>query len=191
MAVIWGCSRTRAGAVPFAVGSYIAAAYWFTSSTSFANPAVTLARAFSNTFSGIRPADAPAFIAAQLTGAIAATLLFRWLVPSLPETAEDILMPHSSTHSAKTYLFAWVHNAGRSQIAAALFNVYADPSQCRGISAGTQPASHVHLEVVEAMREIGIDLSSSKPQKLTSGLAQTASVLVTMGCGDACPFVPG
>jgi glycerol uptake facilitator-like aquaporin len=80
-AVIWGCSRSRAGAVPFAVGAYITAAYWFTSSTSFANPAVTLARAASNTFAGIRPLDAPGFIVAQLCGAAAATAIFRWLVP--------------------------------------------------------------------------------------------------------------
>ena len=78
LSVIWGCSRTRPTAVAFAVGAYIAAAYWFTASTSFANPAVTLARAASDTFAGIRPADAPGFIVAQLTGAIAATLLFRW-----------------------------------------------------------------------------------------------------------------
>jgi glycerol uptake facilitator-like aquaporin len=81
LVVIWGCSRTRPGAVPFAVGAYITAAYWFTSSTSFANPAVTLARAASDTFAGIRPADAPGFIVAQLLGAALATLLFRWLVP--------------------------------------------------------------------------------------------------------------
>jgi arsenate reductase len=111
-------------------------------------------------------------------------------VPSLPKTAEEILMPHGS-QQVKTYLFACVHNAGRSQMAAALFNIYADQSQCRGISAGTQPANRVHPEVVETMHEIGIDLGSSKPQKLTPELAQTASVLVTMGCGDACPFVPG
>ena len=190
MAVIWGCSRLRANAVPLAVGAYITAAYWFTSSTSFANPAVTLARAVSDTFSGIRPADAPAFIGAQLIGAIAATFLFRWLVPSLPKIAEEILMRHGS-QQVKTFLFACVHNAGRSQMAAALFNIYADRSQCRGISAGTQRAKRVHPEVVEAIREIGIDLSYSKPQKLTPELAQTASVLVTMGCGDACPFVPG
>lgn len=155
------------------------------------DPAVTLARAVSNTFSGIRPADVPAFLAAQIAGAFAATLLFRWLVPSLPETAEDILMPHGSDQHIKTYLFACVHNAGRSQMAAALFNAYADQSQCRAISAGTQPAGRLHPEVVETMREIGIDLSSCKPQKLTAGLAETASVLVTMGCGDTCPFVPG
>jgi glycerol uptake facilitator-like aquaporin len=79
--VIWGCGRHRPTAVPFAAGAYITAAYWFTASTSFANPAVTLARSMSNTFSGIRPADAPGFIAAQLAGAAAATLLFRWPHP--------------------------------------------------------------------------------------------------------------
>jgi glycerol uptake facilitator-like aquaporin len=81
LAVIWGCARRRAAVVPFAVGAYITAAYWFTSSTSFANPAVTLARTMSNTFAGIRPADAPGFIVAQFLGAAAATLVFRWLVP--------------------------------------------------------------------------------------------------------------
>ena len=87
LAVIWGCVRRKPAAVPFAVGAYITAAYWFTSSTSFANPAVTLARAASNTFAGIRPIDAPGFVVAQLAGAAAATLLFRWLAPSLAEAA--------------------------------------------------------------------------------------------------------
>jgi glycerol uptake facilitator-like aquaporin len=81
LATIWGCARSRPAVVPFAVGSYITAAYWFTSSTSFANPAVTLARAASNTFAGIRPADTPGFILVQLFGAAAATVLFSWLVP--------------------------------------------------------------------------------------------------------------
>ena len=81
LAVIWGCSRTRPAAVPFAVGAYITAAYWFTASTSFANPAVTVARSLTNTFAGVRPHDVPAFIAAQLAGAFGATLLFRWLTP--------------------------------------------------------------------------------------------------------------
>jgi glycerol uptake facilitator-like aquaporin len=94
LAVIWGCSRARPGVIPFAVGAYITAAYWFTASTSFANPAVTLARSFSNTFAGIRPSDAPGFIAMQLIGALAATGLFRWLSPTLPETAEEILVPN-------------------------------------------------------------------------------------------------
>src|SRR5579863_3264744 len=93
LSVIWGCSRLRSGAVPFAVASYVTAAYWFTASTCFANPAVTLARSLSDTFAGIRPSDVPLFILAQLTGALAATLLFRWLVPDLPARADEVLMP--------------------------------------------------------------------------------------------------
>jgi glycerol uptake facilitator-like aquaporin len=88
LSVIWGSARRRPGLVPFAVGAYITAAYWFTSSTSFANPAVTLARAASDTFAGIRPTDAPGFIAAQVAGAAAATALFRWLVPALPQVVD-------------------------------------------------------------------------------------------------------
>ena len=94
LAVIWGCVRFRSRAVPFAVAAYIAAAYWFTSSTSFANPAVTLARSMSDTFVGIRPVDAPGFIVAQVAGATAATLLFRWFVPTLPKNAEAVILPH-------------------------------------------------------------------------------------------------
>jgi glycerol uptake facilitator-like aquaporin len=96
MSVIWGCSRVRTASVPYAVGCYITAAYWFTASTSFANPAVTIARALSDTFAGIRPADAPLFIVAQLAGAFAATLLFRWLVPNLSAYAGELLVPHAS-----------------------------------------------------------------------------------------------
>jgi glycerol uptake facilitator-like aquaporin len=95
LSVIWGCSRRRSDAVPFAVAAYIAAAYWFTASTSFANPAVTLTRALTDTFAGIRPADVPGFILAQLAGAAAATLLFRWLVPALPQSADRVVMPRS------------------------------------------------------------------------------------------------
>jgi glycerol uptake facilitator-like aquaporin len=96
LAVIWGVARRRSAAVPFAVAAYITAAYWFTSSTSFANPAVTLARSASDTFAGIRPVDAPAFIVAQLLGAAAATLLFRWLVPGLPAVAPDVVVPQEA-----------------------------------------------------------------------------------------------
>jgi glycerol uptake facilitator-like aquaporin len=92
LATIWGCARTRPTAVPFAVGAYITAAYWFTASTSFANPAVTLARSLSNTFAGVRPVDVPGFIAAQLAGAFGATLLFRWLVPRMSEEKPSILV---------------------------------------------------------------------------------------------------
>jgi glycerol uptake facilitator-like aquaporin len=193
MAVIWGCSKSRANMVPFAVAAYITAAYWFTASTSFANPAVTLARAFSNTFSGIRLQDAPAFIAAQFAGALTATALFRWLLPVSSAQAEKVLMSHpteSKEAKMKTYVFACVHNAGRSQMAAALFNLYAKPG-CRAVSAGTAPAKQVHPEVIGVMQEIGIDLSAAKPRRLTEELTSAADVLVTMGCGEACPFVPG
>ncbi len=95
LCVIWGCSRKRPTAVPFAVGAYITAAYWFTASTSFANPAVTLARSATDTFSGIRPTDVPAFLLAQFAGAAVATLLFRWLIPDLSTMAREVVVPHS------------------------------------------------------------------------------------------------
>jgi glycerol uptake facilitator-like aquaporin len=96
LSIIWGCARLRSSAVPFAVGAYITGAYWFTASTSFANPAVTLARSLTATFAGIRPADAPGFIVMQLAGAAAATLLFRWLIPSLPQDANAVVVPQAS-----------------------------------------------------------------------------------------------
>jgi len=91
----------------------------------------------------------------------------------------------------QTVIFACVHNAGRSQMAAAFFNALVDPRKARGVSAGTQPGTRVHPEVLEAMNEVGIDLSHAKPQLLTDELATGASHLITMGCGDACPVVPG
>lgn len=94
LSVIWGCVRMKSSAVPFAVGAYITAAYWFTASTSFANPAVTLARAASDTFAGIRLADVAGFVIVQLLGAGCATALFRWLIPTLPEVADEVLVPH-------------------------------------------------------------------------------------------------
>ncbi|MBV9712327.1 MAG: aquaporin family protein [Ktedonobacteraceae bacterium] len=100
LCVIWGCARLRSSAVPFAVGAYITGAYWFTASTSFANPAVTLARAASDSFAGIRPGDTPGFIIAQLAGAAAATVLFRWLVPSLATDAASVVVSHSPKQKA-------------------------------------------------------------------------------------------
>lgn len=90
-----------------------------------------------------------------------------------------------------TVIFACVHNAGRSQMAAAFFNQLADPSLARAASAGTRPGTHVHPEVVAVMREVGIDLAQARPRKLTIDLASTANWLITMGCGDECPVVPG
>ncbi|MGI8786503.1 MAG: MIP/aquaporin family protein [Pyrinomonadaceae bacterium] len=102
LAVIWGCSRLRSSiAAPFAVAAYITAAYWFTASTSFANPAVVLARSMSDTFAGIRPTDAPAFIAAQFLGAFAATVLFRWLVPISKTDAQAVIVSHREKDGVK------------------------------------------------------------------------------------------
>ena len=91
----------------------------------------------------------------------------------------------------KTVLFACVHNAGRSQMAAAFFNALADPARATALCAGTNPGDHVHQEVVAVMREVGIDLSAARPTRLTDELARRAALLVTMGCGESCPFVPG
>jgi arsenate reductase len=89
-----------------------------------------------------------------------------------------------------TVIFACVHNAGRSQMAAAFFNQLADASKARAVSAGTEPGERVHPEVLAVMQEVGIDLSNAKPQKLTEDLAKNAHLLITMGCGDKCPYVP-
>ena len=91
----------------------------------------------------------------------------------------------------KTVLFACIHNAGRSQMAAALFNADADPAKARAVSAGTEPGPRVHPEVVEAMKELGIEMVGIRPRKLTDDLARQSSLLVTMGCGEACPHIPG
>lgn len=92
--VIWGCVRFKSPFTAFAVAGYIVAAYWFTASTSFANPAVTLARSLSDTFAGIRPLDVPGFIVAQFVGALSATALFNWFAPISSEQAEELLLPH-------------------------------------------------------------------------------------------------
>jgi arsenate reductase len=91
----------------------------------------------------------------------------------------------------KTIIFACVHSAGRSQMAAAWFNALADTTKARALAAGTSPGERVHPEVVDAMREVGIDLTGERPRKLTEALASAASMLVTMGCGEQCPVVPG
>jgi glycerol uptake facilitator-like aquaporin len=101
LAVIWGCTRFRPNAVAVAVGSYITAAYWFTASTSFANPAVTIARCMSDTFAGIRPADVPWFLVAQVGGAFAATLLFRWLSPDLSVESKNVVVAHGNSLASR------------------------------------------------------------------------------------------
>lgn len=91
----------------------------------------------------------------------------------------------------KNVIFACIHNAGRSQMAAAWFNALADKNKAQAVSAGTQPGTRVHPEVLQAMREVGIDLEGATPRKLTDDLAKDAAILITMGCGEQCPHVPG
>ncbi len=172
------------------------------SSTSFANPAITVGRIFSNTFAGIAPASAPAFVAGAARGGLAAVVLVRTLYPDVtPADAAQVMLPHNGARLAApstprsaaemaNVLFVCLHNAGRSQMSQALFD-RAAAGRHAARSAGTEPAEHVHPAVVEAMHELGTDLSDRTPQLLTDELAQWADVVVTMGCGDACPYIPG
>jgi len=108
-----------------------------------------------------------------------------------PRSRNHVCLPPSVLPiPMKTYIFACIHNAGRSQMAAAFFNQLADSTQARALSAGTNPGPHVHPIVVDAMREAGIDLSAAHPQLLTDDLVRDATLLITMGCGEACPYIP-
>jgi arsenate reductase len=108
-----------------------------------------------------------------------------------PDVLRRLVIERPRSSRMETVIFACVHNAGRSQMAAAFFNALAAPERAQATSAGTQPADHIHPIVVDVMAESGIDLSASKPRRLTDDLARGGSLLVTMGCGDQCPFVPG
>jgi arsenate reductase (thioredoxin) len=199
--VIFGTIRSgRTDAVAYAVGGYITAAYWFTSSTSFANPAVTMARMFSDTFAGIAPASVSLFVLMQLLGGAVAVGLVRMLYPdprSWPRTSPTPRRqrrsptPKGTTVADKpTVLFVCVHNAGRSQMSAALLDHHAHGSVTVR-SAGSEPRDRINPAVVEVMTELGLDLSKEFPKPLTEESVQAADVVVTMGCGDACPFYPG
>jgi arsenate reductase len=180
--VIFALVRSgRVHLAPAAVGAYIGAAYWFTSSTSFANPAVTIGRAFTDTFAGIAPGSVPGYVVAQLVGVPVAVGL---VVVLYPPSQGD---PMSDKPSV---LFVCVHNAGRSQMAAGwLRHLAGDAVEVR--SAGSEPADQVNPAAVEAMREVGIDITGRPPKLLDRETAQASDVIITMGCGDACPIFPG
>jgi arsenate reductase len=263
LTVIYGVSHAgRAEAVAPAVAGYIGAAYWFTSSTSFANPAVTIARTLTDTYAGIAPASAPLFIVAQLAGAVlavaAASVLFpdprrsrRTSMPDLESlspdqrlalrtAAENLREDYEATFSIETIqlvletsydqfagraypthflpllaerftrqrlvalakvdgkgddglpvvLFLCVHNAGRSQMALGWFNHLA-AGRAVGWSGGSEPGSEVNPAAVAVMAEIGIDITGEYPKPWTDEIVRAADVVVTMGCGDACPYFPG
>ena len=179
----------RTAAIPVAVGAYIGAAYWFTSSTSFANPAVTVGRAFTDTFAGIAPGSVPAFVVAQLVGAGVGLALVR-LLPLTTDPERRHRAREEPRMTKPSVLFVCVHNAGRSQMAAGwLRQLAGDAIEVR--SAGTAPADEVNPAAVAAMAEVGIDIGAAQPAKLTDESAAVSDVIVTMGCGDECPYFPG
>ncbi|MGA3036783.1 MAG: aquaporin [Vulcanimicrobiaceae bacterium] len=168
-------SRVSRQWIPMTVGMYITAAYWFTSSTSFANPAVTLARTLSDSFAGIRPLDAPAFIAAQAVGAMLALALVTW------------------SNRMKSVLFVCIHNSARSQIAEAFVNERCG-GEIRAYSAGLE-AGRLNPVVVQAMREIGIDISGKSTKRIDDAdiLSRTYDNVVTVcdeASAEACPIFP-
>ena len=263
--VIHGCVRTgRGDVVAVAVGVWIGGAYWFTSSTSFANPAVTIARTLSDSFAGIAPSSAPMFILMQLVGASSAFVLIRFIYPSPASPWSDTPCPTSSTltldqqHALRTaatrlrgefdgvfstetierflqtsydqfagratvsqlpavdgrtlrpptppgpgpkvegastdgtpiVLFLCVHNAGRSQMALGWFNHLAG-DRAVAWSGGSEPGTEINPAAVAAMAEVGIDITAEFPKPWTEEIIRAADVVITMGCGDACPLYPG
>jgi arsenate reductase len=193
--VIFGLVRSRrASAAPFAVGAYIGGAYFFTSSTSFANPAVTIGRAFTDTFAGIAPSSVPGFIACQLIGLVFAVALVRALYPDT-DTEEAPLRDRNDDSAVArgrkpAVLFLCVHNAGRSQMAAGWLRHLAG-NGVEVFSGGSEPAATINPTAVDAMAEVGIDITGARPHRWTDDDVRVADVVVTMGCGDSCPFVPG
>jgi len=181
--VVFALTRTnRPILIAPAVGAYIGAAYWFTSSTSFANPAVTVGRMFTDTFAGIAPSSVPWFVAAQLLAGALALLLVLALYPRSKETTMSATTP--------SVMFACVHNAGRSQMALGFFRELAgDRAIVR--SGGSAPGEALNPVAVAVMAEIGIDISDEAPKAWTPVSLQASDVIVTMGCGDECPFYPG
>jgi len=192
--VIHGCVRTgRANVVAFAVGIWIGGAYWFTSSTSFANPAVTIARTLSDSFAGIDPGSAPMFVVMQLLGAAIASSLIRLLYPPSvnPERLRALARVEGHDQAeTPAVLFLCVHNAGRSQMAAGWLR-HLGGDGVVVYSGGSEPASAVNPAAIEAMAEVGIDIRRELPKPWTDDVVRAADVVVTMGCGDACPLYPG
>ncbi|HZZ01071.1 MAG TPA: aquaporin [Candidatus Baltobacteraceae bacterium] len=186
LSIVWGCSRSRSNLTAFAVAAYIVGAYWFTASTSFANPAVTIARSLSDTFAGIAPADIPGFIAAELGGALAATALFGWVTPQSTK--------RSSVDMKRSVLFVCVHNSARSQMAEAFLN-----AQCsddfRAESAGLEPGTLNSLAVA-AMSEAGFDISKNATKsafELFKDGRQYSYVITVCDetAAERCPVFPG
>jgi arsenate reductase len=213
VALIFALARTGRGLLTApAVGAYIGAAYWFTSSTSFANPAVTVGRMFSDTFAGIAPTSAPGFVAAQVVGAGLAIAFVGWLHPGVAATADDVVIPHGRHHNhtgdpamsnqtdrsdqqtgsgtTPRVVFACIRNGGRSVIARVLTEHYAQ-GRIVALSAGTQPGEHIHREVADALQRLGLDTAREHPKLLARDTIAASDLAITLGCGEECPYVPG
>ncbi|CAN5863022.1 hypothetical protein BH18ACT7_BH18ACT7_08330 [soil metagenome] len=190
MLIIFGAARTGgASRIAYAVGAYITAAYWFTSSTSFANPAVTVARMSSDTFAGIAPSSVPMFILMQLVGGLVAYVLIRLFYSDSPGLVAELTEGRAVDHKP-TVLFVCVHNAGRSQMAAGyLAHLAGAAVEVR--SAGSEPAEQINPTAVAVMAEVGIDITRGTPKLLSTDTVRSADVVITMGCGDTCPVFPG
>ena len=210
LVVIFGVVRSgRTNAVPAAVGVWIAGAIYFTPSASFANPAVTVARTLSDTYTGIAPSGIPGFVAAQVLGAGLAAMVIGWLFRAGPETARAVVLPHPNSASVDrerphvvartqgvnvtdnpTVMFLCVHNAGRSQMAAGWLE-HLSGGRVDVLSGGSAPADEINAVAVEAMREVGVDISRQSPKPWSEATLGAADVIVTMGCGDTCPVYLG
>jgi thioredoxin type arsenate reductase len=196
LSIIRGCSAFRPETTAFAVGAYITAAYWFTASTSFANPAVTLARSMTNTFAGIRPQDVPAFVGAQLCGAWASAVLWSWLLSTPPQGLQSLSMPgflkgNQPMADKKRVLFLCTGNSARSQMAEGLLRERAG-DEFDVFSAGTHPKG-LHPRSIEVMKEIGIDISNhtSKDVDIYRGDSFHYVITVCDRAKQQCPVFPG
>ena len=198
LAVIWGCSRYRSHLTAFAVAAYIVGAYWFTASTSFANPAVAIARSLSDTFAGIAPADVPGFIVAEVLGALTATALFTWLA-SGGLSPKAVVVPHDSLKGRsgkmkRSVLFVCVHNSARSQMAEAFLNELC-PDDFAAESAGLE-AGTLNPLAVAVMREAGFDISGKRTKSAFDlfKAGRLYSYVITVcdeTSAERCPIFPG
>ena len=198
LAVIWGCSRYRSHVTAFAVAAYIVGAYWFTASTSFANPAVAIARSLSDTFAGIAPADVPGFIVAEIIGALTATALFTWLASGSP-SPKAAVVPHNSLKDGgnrmkPSVLFVCVHNSARSQMAEAFLNALC-PNDFAAESAGLE-AGTLNPLAVAAMLESGVDISGNGTKSAFDlfKAGRLYSYVITVcdeTSAERCPIFPG
>ena len=191
LAVIWGCARRRSAAVPFAVGAYITAAYWFTASTSFANPAVTLARAASDTFAGIRPADVPGFVRRAAPRRGGRDALFRWLVPTLPDAGGAVVATARGARDDAAARFVPVHPQLRAEPDGGGFPPRDGGDRFEVESAGTEE-TRVNPLAIQAMSEVGIDLSGHRSKTLDRFLDAPWDYVITVcdSANERCPIFP-